>query len=593
MFGKRFCVTIAVLTIFLTPPAFAGYPGKFGVGFGLAQRGGTFVDLVKENYRWSKYGGADLNNLDVDSQGWPIINCQYVYDGRPVAEWSSQIDDPDVYRVNMSGVWKCSFIGQATLGNVSGGTTSNKVYDAGSNTTTFNFTVPAPAAGHGLFIIGFNSTRRTPASPLGSGITDFKMLRPGYPHGTTQLWYSPVLAALASADFAAMRYMGFTASNGEGKTYPATTPWSSRKLPTDASQDAITLLGKWEGGCWEYVIDLANTTGIDPWINVPVSADADYVTQLATMFRDNLDPNLHVYVESSNEVWNAIFPQCFWNRAQAFALGINEHQNHARRTVELAQSFETVFGPNSVNNRVRVVLCTHAPNLKWWLETHMIPYINSHYPGHTAKDFLYAIARQTYFGGPLANGNGTGTVQQILDGCHSDITSQISQTTGDQAGRLQWIQKAAAWQLTGGCCSYEGGNDFGGGSTTNIANRIRAVRDPRMGDEVYYNFGDAFFAIGGNIACNLELASGYNRYGCWGLTDDIKYPDRNYQFQAGRQLLGNLTADFSPDGIVNFKDFAVLAGQWRAAGSTNLDGDGAVDYEDLLKLSLDWTLTGS
>jgi hypothetical protein len=129
----------------------------------------------------------------------------------------------------------------------------------------------------------------------------------------------------------------------------------------------VATIGKRGGGCWEHVIEFANRTQTDPWINVPISADAAYVTQLATMLKSELDPNLDIYVESSNEVWNTApgFEQSQYNKDQATFNGIGEHENHARRAVELAQLFENVFGAGSLNTKIRVLLCSHQPMLKW------------------------------------------------------------------------------------------------------------------------------------------------------------------------------------------------------------------------------------
>ncbi|MBN2355163.1 T9SS type A sorting domain-containing protein [candidate division KSB1 bacterium] len=271
------------------------------------------------------------------------------------------------------------------------------------------------------------------------------------------------------------------------------------------------------------------------------------------MLRDSLDTRLNIYVESSNEVWNTApgFEQSTYNQAQAKALKIDEQQNHARRTVELAQIFQTVFGTGSLNNRIRVVLCSHAPMLKWWVEP-MLRYIEEKYGA--PKNFLYAIACQTYFGGGSEAGE---SVEKILADCRQSISSQVNETTGNQAGRMQWIQMAKKWGLPGGFCSYEGGPDHGGGSTVNVANRIRAERDPGMGDVLKYNYGDCFGALGGTLAMQFTLSSAFSRYGCWGLTDDINNPDRNHKFQAVRELVG-VRMDSSDDGDDLPADFELL-----------------------------------
>jgi len=81
-----------------------------------------------------------------------------------------------------------------------------------------------------------------------------------------------------------------------------------------------------------------------------------------------------------------------------------------------------------------------------------------------------------------------------------------------------------------------------------------------------------------------------------------------YQFEwlhfnpAGYQAMGNAVdldlfkkkADLNEDGIVNFVDFAILAGQWRqtpgipSADIAPPEGDGAVDLEDLYLMAQEW-----
>lgn len=53
----------------------------------------------------------------------------------------------------------------------------------------------------------------------------------------------------------------------------------------------------------------ANQTQRNLWINVPHLANAVYVKELAGLIHERLDPNLVVYLEHSNEVWNGLFGQ--------------------------------------------------------------------------------------------------------------------------------------------------------------------------------------------------------------------------------------------------------------------------------------------
>ena len=510
-------------------------PAQIGVNISLPERGGTYIDLAKENYRWNDVVTGQTITADaVDEHGWPATDVEYIVDFRPVAEWAGSIDDPEVYRLDVSGTYHCSFSGQATVTGVIGGQVTNLAHNVNTNVSTFDFEVPSGS--NGFFIIRFVGTRRTQQSGLGTGFTNFKMLRPGY-SDDDQLFTDAFLALFDSIQFSAVRYMGFSGTNGRDPDYPGVTEWTERKLPEDASQVAMSTIDKRGGACWEHVIRLANATATDPWINIPVSATGEYVTEVAQMLLDNLDPGLNIYVESSNEVWNTApgFEQTIYNQAQATALGITEQQNHARRTVELAQHFEGVFGPGSLNGRVRVVLCSHLPMVKWWVEP-MLQYVNDTFG--PPSEFIWSIASQTYFGGGADPGEDT---TKILDDCHAGITAQINDNSNNESGRMQWIAKAAQWNLPGGYSSYEGGPDHGGGSTTNLANRILAERTLRMCDEMQYNLREAFLDIGGQLAMQFTLTSAYTRYGCWGLTDDVTNPHRNHKFRCFQEMINTLT----------------------------------------------------
>jgi hypothetical protein len=122
-----------------------------------------------------------------------------------------------------------------------------------------------------------------------------------------------------------------------------------------------------------------------------------YEYQLALLFKNGneytnntgLDSKLNVYIEHSNEVWNFGFPQYVLNKALAVwevengttAVPVGKsnlysevpgrpdinctlksanqecwtHRRHARRVYEIGKTFESVFGPGSMNTRIRPV----------------------------------------------------------------------------------------------------------------------------------------------------------------------------------------------------------------------------------------------
>jgi hypothetical protein len=54
----------------------------------------------------------------------------------------------------------------------------------------------------------------------------------------------------------------------------------------------------------ELVIDFANRTGIDPWINIPPQANSDYILKCAALYAALLDANRKCCSEYSNETFN-------------------------------------------------------------------------------------------------------------------------------------------------------------------------------------------------------------------------------------------------------------------------------------------------
>lgn len=154
------------------------------------------------------------------------------------------------------------------------------------------------------------------------------------------------------APFRILRFMDWTATNGS-----PVRRWEERSRPTYSTQAQPT------GVAYEWIVRLANTVHADPWICVPHLADDTYVTALAELLKANLDPQLKVYLELSNELWNdhPDFTQAAYAKKEGLRLGLSKDENQARlywqarRSREVFQIFERVYGEARGSRLVRVV----------------------------------------------------------------------------------------------------------------------------------------------------------------------------------------------------------------------------------------------
>jgi hypothetical protein len=162
-------------------------------------------------------------------------------------------------------------------------------------------------------------------------------------------------------------------TGGNGHTAPGTGQWSNRVLP-DGNQNTA------QGAAWEYVIALGNATKKDLWINIPLMADDDYLYNLAQLMKDNLDPNITLYLEWSNEVWG-FGAEVAYNEQLAMEKGINDRSNlwswrnssgaygwgemfrlqhYAQKAADIAHIFREVFEeddrPVSEDSKIKMIL---------------------------------------------------------------------------------------------------------------------------------------------------------------------------------------------------------------------------------------------
>ncbi|MGD0730582.1 MAG: fibronectin type III domain-containing protein [Terracidiphilus sp.] len=587
------------------------FPTQIGVE--ASDRPTGFIDAFKDQGRL--VADSSGNPVPTDAGGNPLSDgTAVIFDDRPIFAWAPPIDDPAQYQPNCSGTYAISFTGQAVLANVAGNpvlTFSHQAYDAATNTTTVNVFLPGGptyADGPALMVISFTNTQLTATSGTNTGLANLQVIRPGFTlaeAANPAQVFDPAFVA-AFAPFAYIRFMGWLGTNNDPGSYSDPghhlLPWSSRSLPTDffqgvganLSTNANIDAGAW-GISWEYVVLLANAANKDVWLAIPVSAtggsdplEANYVAAPDTssylynlaMFLKNgdaftgnagLNPGLHIYLEHSNEVWNTIFGQTPWNMAAAedeVAKGGSVLNNdgdasatdwaarrHIKRLYEIAQIFESVYGPGSFGTIIRPVYAwfeldegagSGADNaLAWFNKTYGPP-----------ANYFVAMAQGDYFN--PSNVAGDTTIAEVLADMTANSNADVAYLTADKA-------TAAAYGLK--IFAYEGGPANSGGSsdpTLNLGVQILANRDPGMDALVQTHIRNNWFGNGGGNFGYFAFSSAYSRYGSWGATDDY----RNLTTPKYNALV-NLTGyepngvPFSPGDLVATAGDASIALAWQ------------------------------
>lgn len=505
---------------------------KLGVNLELKN---AYVDMARQERAFSKAVGEGSAN--VDAIGWPTEDFAKVFwDYRSYGAWwgADQIQDPEKYHTDMTGTWKLSFTGQADISINEGIVTfQNKTYDPGTNKTKVDLVVNYDANNQSssILYLKFTNTKKTNASDVNTGITDIKLIRPGYSEATTQTFTNDFYAAICP--FGVLRSMDLTHTNtvvAPGEVFDTSKKvyqsWSDRKSPT------AVLLDQGRGGLpWEYLIEIANTADKDVWINIPVNADQSYLTGLAKLFKEKLEPGRKIYFEYGNENWNyggAFLGAYQWNiemakrevtsnpnsnlKVSATETAENDGRTwglrrHFRRSKEIWEAFKTEYGAEAFGTTIRpiaswfVLAPTEYDNTLNWMKNHF----------GDPKNYLYGIGITGYYGN---NGTNRSTVDEL-------VTLSLAAADGMVNTAKDYKTLADKWgiKITG----YEGSPHFVG--PANIGNKILANRAPGYKEVVKKGVGGWFNVAQGDVFIYFGLVGNYSEHGTWGLSDDI-LPER-------------------------------------------------------------------
>lgn len=471
--------------------------GKPDIGVGLEglsdwSRAKMFADAMKTSRSWGRTDRPWEHQVKTDEHGWPLEDAGVVV----IA------DVP-----NIGGPYKLSFTGKADVeGRASRLEIRNLRYDADTNTSRADVVVARDSSQ--IFLAFLNTS---------GGVKDVKLFRPGTDENT--LFNPDFLEKLAP--FSTLRFMDYQSTNNS-----PVRSWSERTTPQHASQ------ARPQGGALEYIVELANITGKDIWVNVPDQADDDYTRHMARLLKNGLKKDQKVYVEWSNEVWNWQFHQATRNldaaktegKTAQSPLAFDDDTNEgywamrriAQRSAEVGEVFREVFGDQSFE-RVRPVYAVQVGYEEVYKQG--LAFLEHHYgaPGKV----LYGLAGAPYFNlNEEEDKNGSITVEQIFSVLPQRVESalKMAEILGSYA-RYYNLKHLA----------YEGGQhlqDHGDNGSANA--KVAANRDPRMG-ALIEKYLRGWTALGGDLFIYFTLSSAYNKWGSWGLVDEIANSSPKYE----------------------------------------------------------------
>lgn len=293
----------------------------------------------------------------------------------------------------------------------------------------------------------------------------------------------------------------------------------------------------------EYMVQLANETGTDPWFTIPHLADDDYIRKFAEYVRDNLDPALTARVEYSNETWNWNFSQTGWLRDQSVEeWGVKAHRDYyVKKATETMLIWDEVY-QGEPDGRLTKVLGTHT-EIPWYAEQMMNPKIWRENEPDTFVEpstVFDELAVTTYFGGPTTRLEDQRTAlleairdpdvdavaylaEQMMDPTVKGSIPHIANRLAENAA----IAEANGMVLT----SYEGGQhihqkfkapELTSEEILELSSWVgEFVRTPEMG-ALYQELWDVWAAIGDGSFMQFSDVGSASQYGSWGLYNGLE-----------------------------------------------------------------------
>lgn len=328
--------------------------------------------------------------------------------------------------------------------------------------------------------------------------------------------------------FSVLRFMDWMGTNGSTQK-----DWKDRPLPENVSYS-------YRGNVpVEIMVALANKLKAEPWFNMPHLATEDYWVKFAQKVKETLDPNLKVYVEYSNEVWNLGFPQSQYAFQQGKARWGENKSNaymqwYGMKMAQMCDTWKSVFAEQK--NRVICVMGTQRgwrgiekPALEcpeWVAEGNK--------PCYQHGIDAYAIA--AYFGGILGSPDNVAQVESWLnnaDGGFSQAFKQLKEggALGGYKDNLPDVYQdfqyhfQAAKERNLQLVAYEGGQHIVGSQGVEFNERLTKFfwelnRRPEMYD-LYTQLLQDWKKAGGTLFMHFVDIGQVSKWGSWGALEYV------------------------------------------------------------------------
>ena len=523
-----------------------------------------FVDLCQMSgntsspYGWDTVDATDPYGANaaeiwdiVDVEGWPTkVTIPFNGgDGNCVIEKRFRSPTTGAHTIYFDGAGTIQFSGACTTAEIttSGSTITVNTADTDIVCRILISNVATPVKNLKCIIPGHTLTYST---------------APYYPTATSRM-----AAVTRSGTRTVFRAMNWRRTNGDKPEAASATaatderPWSRRS----------TLLSHTQGGsfgvAWEHCARLCNTVGMDLWACIPHQADENYVRSLAQLLLGELDTDRYLWVELSNELWNASFDQ----KAYVDALGnttgfsgasatVKGKKQRAKMSAEWFDIFLTEWGEAN-SGRLYFVLGAQGSNTPTIAEDYKDYYeevtIDS-IPVNPHQTKIHAFAIAPYFGSETTSGDRFGD-DAVDEGWY--LTDTASQ--GVARIPVNYIQRSnlgieahddlintpstGYTNLTGtpfaGCImvAYEGGqNAISSGANSgnsNLTTFLQGVFDHDNYGMVCTDYLTNWWANGGKLMCWFTLCgtrTGTNMYGALQHIDNTYVEDPAYAALIGQ-----------------------------------------------------------